>query len=469
MGNKISAFVSIPEIFTKKLLHRTNYFHKNHYLNSKKFCIKCQSSNNYKEWLDSILSTRKPTDKKYLDKWRKVGVNLIKGLPFPSNSDESWKLTSLDRILEKRFSPSESNDEVHDLDEYFKNETEPRIVFVNGVYSAELSDLTSLDQNVFLGDLNNYPKEEEENILEFLSKGESGISGGFFPTLNIACLSDIYVLSIPSFLELKNPINIFYISSDSTNIASFNHRLIVISGENSKSKVIEQHIGTELSEYFENTAVSILVKENSKLDYYLINECSKKSNSINSIHADIKDNSLLNFSTISLGGLLSRVNLGIDINGTQCECNVQGTSIAKEKQTIDFHSRISHNLPNSESSQLQKILLTDNAHGVFAGKIQVQHGADNTNSDQLCKTLLLSPYSRVDALPILEINNENVKCTHGSTVSDLNDNQMFYLQSRGILEKDAKKLLTVGFVNEMVNNYPQRLKEKIIKQLNDLM
>jgi len=305
--------------------------------------------------------------------------------------------------------------------------------------------------------------------LEFLSKGESGISGGFFPTLNIACLSDIYVLSIPSFLELKNPINIFYISSDSTNIASFNHRLIVISGENSKSKVIEQHIGTELSEYFENTAVSILVKENSKLDYYLINECSKKSNSINSIHADIKDNSLLNFSTISLGGLLSRVNLGIDINGTQCECNVQGTSIAKEKQTIDFHSRISHNLPNSESSQLQKILLTDNAHGVFAGKIQVQHGADNTNSDQLCKTLLLSPYSRVDALPILEINNENVKCTHGSTVSDLNDNQMFYLQSRGILEKDAKKLLTVGFVNEMVNSYPQRLKEKIIKQLNDLM
>ena len=126
-------------------------------------------------------------------------------------------------------------------------------------------------------------------------------------------------------------------------------------------------------------------------------------------------------------------------------------------------------MPNSESSQLQKILLTDNAHGVFAGKIQVQHGADNTNSDQLCKTLLLSPYSRVDALPILEINNENVKCTHGSTVSDLNDNQMFYLQSRGILEKDAKKLLTVGFVNEMVNNYPQRLKEKIIKQLNDLM
>ena len=113
--------------------------------------------------------------------------------------------------------------------------------------------------------------------------------------------------------------------------------------------------------------------------------------------------------------------------------------------------------------------MTDKSHGVFAGKIQVQHGAENTNSDQLCKTLLLSSKSRIDALPILEINNENVKCTHGSTVSDLDDDQMFYLQSRGITQNEAKKLLTIGFVNEMIVDYPTELKSKIINNLNILM
>lgn len=113
--------------------------------------------------------------------------------------------------------------------------------------------------------------------------------------------------------------------------------------------------------------------------------------------------------------------------------------------------------------------MSDKAHGVFAGKIQVQHGAGDTKSDQLCKTLLLSPNSRIDALPILEINNENVKCTHGSTVSDLDESQMFYLQSRGIQRAEAKKLLTVGFVNEMIQDYPDKIKLKIIKQLSFLI
>merc|ERR1711966_465070 len=180
-------------------------------------------------------------------------------------------------------------------------------------------------------------------------------------------------------------------------------------------------------------------------------------------HAEIKDNSSFDFSTVSIGGQFSRVNLGIDINGTECECNIKGMSVGKNDQISDFHSRISHNLPDSKSSQLQKILLTDKAHGVFAGKIQVQHGAGNTDSDQLCKTLLLSSSSRIDALPILEINNENVKCTHGSTVSDLDENQMFYLQSRGVPAADAKKLLTIGFINEMIIEYPEELKTKIIK------
>jgi len=472
-SNSISAFISIPDIFLRKHLSQKKNFLRKDSLISKKetlgnIVLKGKPTEQ-NEWLDSILSVRNISDEKYLNKWRKVGVNLIKSIPFPSKSDESWKLTSMDKIFEMRFSKNEKKNSSTTLEKYIEGDIGPKIVFVNGLYSKSLSDLSSLDKKIFLGDLKEYKGEETDNILEFLSKGESGINGGFFPTLNIACLSDIYVLSIPSKLRIDAPINIFYIGCNDSNTSLLNHRLVVISGEDSKANVIEHHVGTNNSKYFDNTAVSILTKEGSTLDFYLINDCSPLSTSINSIHAEIKDFSNFNFSTISLGGLFNRVNLGIDINGTECQCNVKGASIAKNSQISDFHSRISHNLPGSKSSQLQKILLTDKAHGIFAGKIQLQHGAGNTKSDQLCKTLLLSPNSRIDALPILEINNENVKCTHGSTVSDLDKNQMFYLQSRGITGINAKKLLTIGFINEMIDDYPLQLKSKISQQFDFLM
>merc|ERR1712127_275896 len=469
---KISTFISTPDIFFREHLLRKKSSSPRHMYNQEKK-INCSSfqekADNCGEWLQSILSARNQIEQTYLDKWRKVGVNLIKGMPFPSKLDESWRLTPLDKIYGMRFSKIDEINGPFGLDDQLESFSGPKIVFINGIYSKKCSDLSKLNDELFLGELRDYPNKDIDNILEFLSKGESGINGGFFPTLNMACLSEIYVLSIPPQIKIETPINVIYAGSNQSEIYAFNQRLIVISGENSKSKVIEHHIGTDHSNYFDNTAVSILLKEKSILDFFLVNLNSNKSTFISSIHAEIKESSRLNFSSISLGGLFSRVNLGVDINGTGCECNIKGTSIASGSQISDFHSRISHNLPNSQSSQLQKILLSDKAHGVFAGKIQVQHGAGNTNSDQLCKTLLLSPSSRIDALPILEINNEDVKCTHGSTVSDLDENQMFYLQSRGILKNEAKKLLTRGFVNEMISGFPDEIKSKIAKRIEVFM
>jgi Fe-S cluster assembly protein SufD len=467
----ISTFISTPDIFFREHLLKKKSFSKRPGLICKKLVGNSRiqkEENECNEWLKSILSVRYPTNKEYIDKWRKIAINLIKGMPFPSKLDESWRLTSLDKVYNMRFSKNEE-DEFFDLEDQLNGFRGPKIVFVNGIYSKKFSDLSSLDKNLILDELKNLPDKQAENVLEFLSKGESGINGGFFPTLNIACLSDIYVLSIPPQLQSEVPINIIYAGSSQSSAIAFNHRLVVVAGDSSRSKIIEHHITKNQPEYFDNTAVSILTKENSTLDFSLINESSDKSIFINSIHAEIKEFSCLNFSSISMGGLFSRINLGIDINGTNCKCNVKGISIANNNQTTDFHSRISHNLPNSQSSQLQKVLLTDSAHGVFAGKIQVQHGAGNTNSDQLCKTLLLSSNSRIDALPILEINNENVKCTHGSTVSDLDENQLFYLQSRGIPESEAKKLLTIGFVNEMINECGEEIKSRITRKIEFLM
>jgi Fe-S cluster assembly protein SufD len=208
------------------------------------------------------------------------------------------------------------------------------------------------------------------------------------------------------------------------------------------------------------------LEEGSKLNYVLSNQIPQKASLVCSVHTDLQKDSSLNFLSSSIGGFLSRISLGVDLNGTGSNCNVQGMTISNHDQISDIHSRISHNFPNSNSSQLQKNLVLGNAKAVFAGKIQVHNGAFNTKSNQLCKTLLLSPMSKINSMPILEINNENVECTHGSTVSDLDDEQIFYFQSRGISVEKARFVLTLGFVKEMIEKLPKELGEYLAKCIN---
>lgn len=232
---------------------------------------------------------------------------------------------------------------------------------------------------------------------------------------------------------------------------------------------IEHHVSIGDAHYFDNSATTVLLEKNSKLDFTFLNEVSENSSQISSIHVNEQKGSFFNFKSLSFGGFLSRISLGIDMNGIGSSCKVNGLTVAKETQISDFHSRISHNFPRCQSSQLQKNLITGKAQGIFAGKIQVQHGAFETESDQLSKTLLLSSKAKIDALPILEINNENVKCTHGSTVSDLDENQIFYFQSRGITQEKARYLLTIGFVEEIIKGLPDQLLKRVSGFINSFL
>jgi Fe-S cluster assembly protein SufD len=201
----------------------------------------------------------------------------------------------------------------------------------------------------------------------------------------------------------------------------------------------------------------------------LSNQIPSDSSIVCSVHAELQKDSSFNFLSASIGGFLSRISLGIDMNGKGSSCDVQGMTIANNNQISDIHTRITHNYPVSNSSQLQKNLVLGNAKAIFAGKIQVHNGAFDTKSNQLCKTLLLSPTSKINAMPILEINNENVECTHGSTVSDLDDEQIFYFQSRGILPEKARFLLTLGFVQEMIGKFPKELANYFAKAINSVV
>mmetsp|Transcript_14036 Transcript_14036/g.27898 ORF Transcript_14036/g.27898 Transcript_14036/m.27898 type:complete len:436 (-) Transcript_14036:818-2125(-) len=421
------------------------------------------------KWVQSFFSTPQIKNWDELEKWKKMSKNVLLNTPTPSVKDESWRFTPLSKLFELDFSKINSSD-IPGLPNEFHIPSAPfRVVYKNGIFSEKSSGKANLPENIFVGSLRNFDQTKKDEILNLLSKGESGIDGGFFPLLNMSCLQDVVVLRIPEETVLSGSIHVVFAGCSEVEPVNFNPRLVILGGKNSNFSVIEHHISINNSKHFDNSATSILLEKNSKLDFTIVNEISQTSSHIGSIYANCKKGSVLNFKSFSFGGFLSRINLGIDMNGIGASCKVQGLAVAKETQISDFHSRISHNFPKCQSSQLQKNLVTGKAQGIFAGKIQVQHGAFETDSEQLCKTLLLSSKARVDALPILEINNENVKCTHGSTVSDLDENQLFYFQSRGIPQKKARYLLTIGFVNEMLKDLPEKLLQRFSSYINSFL
>mmetsp|Transcript_41359 Transcript_41359/g.95937 ORF Transcript_41359/g.95937 Transcript_41359/m.95937 type:complete len:342 (+) Transcript_41359:11-1036(+) len=321
----------------------------------------------------------------------------------------------------------------------------------------------------FLGRFSDLNEKERKKIRDLAGKGESGINGGFFPILNLANLDEIAVLYIKADSKIKDPIQILFSSSTNETPICINQKLIIVCEKNSKAKIIQHHVGSNESEFFDNSTTTILVDEEAQIDFFLINQVTEKASNFNSIHADLRKGSSFNFLSASFGGFLSRISLGIDLNGINASCNVEGVTVVKNSQISDIHSRISHNYPLCKSSQLQKNLISDKGHAIFAGKVQVHNGAYETESNQLCKSLLLSQTSKVDSMPILEINNEDVKCTHGSTVSDLDQEQLFYFKSRGIPIEKARFLLTIGFIKEIIEKLPKELNENLSESVNYLI
>nr|UXY87327.1 Fe-S cluster assembly protein SufD [Cryptomonas sp.] len=420
------------------------------------------------KWTYPLLRSRKKSNDIIIENLNKTGINLLNVIPVPSTKDESWKFASLDKLFNMSFSKNIVTDEQIPKLHIDVNRNDVWMVFVNGVFSRLLSSVENLPKDVYLGPFSDLCDIQKRNISDVINKGESSINGGFFSALNAACLEDIIVLLIPENYKLEQHVHVVFSGCGLDGEFYLNQKFVVIGSKNSTSKVIQYHIGNQNSKYFDNTTTNIVLHENSRLKYIFINQIPDSASQIVSIHAELLKSSTLEISSAFLGGFVSRINLGIDMNGMYAHVKARGISLVNNNRIADLHSRISHNYPECSSFQLHKNLISDRGHAVFAGKIQAHSGSFNVVSEQLCKTLLLSPTCRVDAMPILEINNENVKCTHGSTVSDLDKNQIFYFQSRGIDIDIARKLLTNGFAREILRDFPENFENFFSISTNSL-
>jgi Fe-S cluster assembly protein SufD len=373
---------------------------------------------------------------------------------FPTKKDEAWKYTSLNAILKNDFSVFPKNEtaiEFRDVKKYFLHEIDTyKLVFIDGVFSSNLSSTTHEGIDVCLmSSALNKPKYKmviDTYFNKVASKDES------LTSLNTAFANEGAYINIPKSKVADKPIEIMYFSTGSEAALLVQPRNLVIVGENSHVQIIERHQSLNENPVLTNSVTEIFAQKRAIVDYYKIQNDNHEANLIDNTFVSQQKESHVSVHTFSFGGNLTRNNLNFYHFGERLTSTLNGITIIGEKQHVDHYTLVNHATPNCESFQDYKGIFSDRSTGVFNGKVYVEKEAQKTNAFQKSNNILLGDKSTINAKPQLEIFADDVKCSHGCTVGQLDETAMFYMQARGIPKKEAKALLMYAFSNAVIEN-----------------
>ena len=385
---------------------------------------------------------------------------------FPSKKDEAWKYTSLNAILKNDFTvfPKHENSiEFSQVSKYFLNEVDTyKVVFVDGVFSSHLSSTTheGIDVCLMASALNKpkYKMVIDKYFNQIANKKDS------LTSLNTAFANEGAYINIPKGKVAPKPIEIMYFSTGNEAALLVQPRNLVIVGENSHVQIIERHQSLNENPVLTNSVTEIFAEKRAIVDYYKIQNDTLEANLIDNTFVSQQQESHVYVHTFSFGGNLTRNNLNFYHFGERLTSTLNGITIIGEKQHVDHYTLVNHAAPNCESFQDYKGIYSDRSTGVFNGKIYVEKEAQKTNAFQKSNNILLSDKATINAKPQLEIFADDVKCSHGCTVGQLDENALFYMQQRGIPKKEAKALLMYAFSNVVIENIKiPELKQRITK------
>ena len=389
---------------------------------------------------------------------------------FPTKKEESWKYTSLNSILKNDFSVFPKNEntiEFADVKKYFLHEIDTyKLVFIDGVFSSFLSATThdGIDVCLMSSALNKpkYKMVIDAYFNQIASKDES------LTSLNTAFANEGAYINIPKSKVVRKPIEIMYFSTGNEAALLVQPRNLVIVGENSHVQIIERHQSLNENPVLTNSVTEIFAQKRAIVDYYKIQNDNLEANLIDNTYVSQKQESHVSVQTFSFGGNLTRNNLNFYHFGERLTSTLNGITIIGGKQHVDHYTLVHHAAPNCESFQDYKGIFSDNATGVFNGKIFVEKEAQKTNAFQKSNNILLGNKSTINAKPQLEIFADDVKCSHGCTIGQLDETAMFYMQQRGIPKKEAKALLMYAFSNAVIESIKiPELKQRITKIIAD--
>ncbi|HEY9850388.1 MAG TPA: Fe-S cluster assembly protein SufD [Leptolyngbyaceae cyanobacterium] len=399
----------------------------------------------------------------WLQELRDRSSALLLEQSFPTAKDEAWRFTDLSPMLQVSFQPAETSNiaslPASGITPLILSEAaESRLVFVNGVYAPQLSSTAKIPSPIFAGNLAQLPENYRSHLSHYLGKQPGATD--VFTALNTAGFTDVAVVWIPKNQVLETPIHLLFISTLNDYASISQPRCLVVAETNSKVTLVEDYLtigewcGSKSNPYCVNTVTEIWAEENAQITHHRVQRDSNVAFHIGKTAVSQARYSRYTCNAISLGAQISRHNLDIFQTGEQTETILNGLMMIAGEQLSDIHTQIILNYPHSTTRQLQKNIVSDRAHAVFNGRVFVGKSAQLTDAGQLNRNLLLSPKARIDTKPQLEIIADNVKCSHGATVSQLDDEEVFYLQSRGLDKASAHNLLVDAFAGEIINLLP---------------
>ena len=389
----------------------------------------------------------------WLELVRSGAIDRFEQIGFPTVRDEEWKYTNLAGLAKEQFQPAVVPVEFADpnVARFAYPETKnAHLVVVNGFLRDDLSARNGLDEIVAI-DLFSAVADARYNKIarKYLARNANYHDNGV-KALNTAFLQSGVFLWIPKNVKLETPLQITFVADASSPKRASFPRLLVVAEENSSATLIESFVSTGDESHFTNAIAEIVLKDGARLEHYRLQNEHRNVYHVATTATELGRASSYDATSINLGAQLARHDISVVMDHEGAECWVDGLYVAGANQHTDTHSVIDHKQPNCTSHQLYKGILDGDARAVFNGKIFVREGAQKTDAMQTNKNLLLSAQARVDTKPQLEIYADDVKCAHGAAVGQIDEEELFYLQTRGMNPELARSLLTYGFAEEVI-------------------
>lgn len=376
---------------------------------------------------------------------------------FPTLRDEDWKYTSVASITDAHFTLQPPplaplGIDAGTIDALMLSDAHV-LVFVDGRYVPALSRLNenALPPGAVLGSvaaiLNAAPGYQQARLQAILEHPRNSQSAGF-AALNFACMADGACIHLAAGVKLRLPVHLLFIAC--TPDLATHTRNLVVAAHDSSAKIVEHHVALGTPRYLSNVATDLVLGRAASIEHCKLQDESGKAFHIAAINAELLRETHFSSASFALGGALTRTDIQIGLNAKGAECTLDGLYMADARQHVDHHTRIDHNRPCGTSREFYKGVLGGAARAVFNGKVIVHPDAQQSDASQTNRNLLLSAHAEIDTKPQLEIWADDVKCSHGATVGQLDADQIFYLRSRGVDDAAARALLTYAFAAEMV-------------------
>ena len=396
---------------------------------------------------------------------RSKALQNFEDLGFPTKKLEAWKYTSLNSVLKQDYSlfpNKEVSVELADVKKYFIHDIDTyKIIFIDGKYSSFLSETThdKIDVCLMSSALTKSKyKAVIDNYFNKIAKQDN------LTSLNTAFASEGAYIHIPKNTEVEKPIQIINFTTGSEAATMLQPRNLIVVEENSHVQIIERHQSLTSNAVLTNSVTEIFADKRAFVDYYKIQNDENNASLVDNTFAEQKSNSVVSVHTFSFGGNITRNNLNFYQKGEHIDSILKGITIIEGKQHVDHHTLVHHIEPNCESHQDYKGIFNDRSTGVFNGKVIVEKEAQKTNAYQKNNNVLVSDKATINAKPQLEIFADDVKCSHGCTIGQLDDDALFYMQQRGIPKKEGKALLMYAFANTVLESVKiPEVKQRITK------